>query len=165
MIIDFYEWWTCKMIAPILDELSEEFKDDIYIYKVNTEDEQELASDFGIRSIPTLLFCPMDENPQQAMGALPKTEIVKAINEILLKKVINNMNKIILVHYINIGGLSRQTAETRIMSYMEHSLPKEDSIINYIVPIENSDSRIECLNPRLLSELDYQEIQKVIDKK
>lgn len=74
------------------------------------------------------------------------------------------MNKIILVHYINIGGLSRQTAETRIMSYMEHSLPKEDSIINYIVPIENSDSRIECLNPRLLSELDYQEIQKVIDK-
>lgn len=87
-IIDFYAQWCgpCKMIAPILDELSEEFKDDIYIYKVNTEDEQELASDFGIRSIPTLLFCPMDENPQQAMGALPKTEIVKAINEILLKK-------------------------------------------------------------------------------
>lgn len=87
-IIDFYADWCgpCKMVAPILEELAEEFKDDIYIYKVDTEQEQELAGAFGIRSIPSLLFVPMDDQPQMAMGALPKESFVQAINEVLLKK-------------------------------------------------------------------------------
>ncbi len=87
-IIDFYADWCgpCKMVAPILEELAEEYKDDIYIYKVDTEAEQELAAAFGIRSIPSLLFCPVGEQPQMAQGALPKDGFKQAINEVLLKK-------------------------------------------------------------------------------
>lgn len=87
-IIDFYADWCgpCKMIAPVLEELAEEYDGQLYIYKVNTEKEQQLAADFGIRSIPTLLFCPMGEQPQMAQGALPKDSFKKAIDEILLKK-------------------------------------------------------------------------------
>ena len=87
-LIDFYADWCgpCKMVAPILEELAEEYKGEIYIYKVDTEAEQELAAAFGIRSIPSILFCPMDEQPQMAQGALPKDGFKKAIDEILLKK-------------------------------------------------------------------------------
>ena len=86
-IIDFYASWCgpCKMLAPILEELAEEYDGQIYIYKINTEKEQELAAAFGIRSIPTLLFCPMGEAPQMAQGALPKATFKKAIEEFLLK--------------------------------------------------------------------------------
>ncbi len=85
-IIDFYANWCgpCKMVAPILEELSEEYKDQIYIYKVKTEEEEELAAAFGIRSIPSILFCPKDAQPQMAMGALPKATFKQAINEVLL---------------------------------------------------------------------------------
>lgn len=87
-IIDFYADWCgpCKMIAPVLDELAEEYKNEIYIYKVDTEVEQELAAAFGIRSIPSILFCPMNDRPQMAQGALPKNSLVQAINEVLLDK-------------------------------------------------------------------------------
>jgi len=87
-IIDFYASWCgpCKIIAPILEELATEYDGQIYIYKVNTEEEQELAAAFGIRSIPSLLFCPMNGAPQMAQGALPKATFKKAINEILLTK-------------------------------------------------------------------------------
>ena len=85
-IIDFYANWCgpCKMVAPILEELSEEYKDQIYIYKVNTEEQEELAAAFGIRSIPSILFCPMNAQPQMAQGALPKNTFKQAINEVLL---------------------------------------------------------------------------------
>ncbi|MDL2257195.1 thioredoxin [Bacteroidales bacterium OttesenSCG-928-I14] len=87
-IIDFYADWCgpCKMIAPILEELAAEYADEIYIYKIDTEREEELAGVFGIRSIPSLLFIPMDEAPQMAQGALPKNELKRVIDEILLKK-------------------------------------------------------------------------------
>ncbi len=87
-IVDFYASWCgpCKMIAPILEELAKEYDGQIYIYKINTEEERQLASDFGIQSIPTLLFCPIGGNPQMAQGALPKESFIKAIDEILLKK-------------------------------------------------------------------------------
>jgi thioredoxin len=85
-IVDFYANWCgpCKMIAPILEELSDEYKEQISIYKVNTEEQKELAAAFGIRSIPSILFCPMDGQPQIAHGALPKTTLKQAISEILL---------------------------------------------------------------------------------
>ena len=88
VFIDCYTSWCgpCKMIAPILEELAAEYADEIYIYKVDTEAEQELAAAFGIRSIPTLLFCPMGEAPQMAQGALPKATFKQAIDEVLLKK-------------------------------------------------------------------------------
>jgi len=87
-IIDFYADWCgpCKTIAPILEELAKEYDGQIYIYKVDTEKEQELAAAFGIRSIPSLLFVPMNEQPQMAQGALPKATFKKAIDEVLLKK-------------------------------------------------------------------------------
>lgn len=87
-IIDFYASWCgpCKTIAPILEELASEYGEDIYIYKIDTEKEQELAAVFGIRSIPTLLFIPRDGDPQVAHGAMPKTSLKEIIDNVLLKK-------------------------------------------------------------------------------
>jgi thioredoxin len=84
-LIDFYANWCgpCKMVAPILEELQKEYGESIVIYKVNTEDEQELAGMFGIQSIPSLLFVPKDGQPQMAMGALPKPTFEKAIADVL----------------------------------------------------------------------------------
>jgi len=83
-IIDFYADWCnpCKVIAPILEELSTEFTG-VDFYKVNTEQEQELAATFGIQSIPSILFIPLSGQPQMAMGALPKEAFKQAIKEIL----------------------------------------------------------------------------------
>jgi thioredoxin 1 len=87
-LIDFYADWCgpCKTVAPILEELSEEYKGKINIYKVDTEAERELSAAFGIRSIPSLLFCPIEGQPQMAMGALPKETFRQVINEVLLGK-------------------------------------------------------------------------------
>ena len=86
-IIDFYADWCqpCKIVAPILEELSEEYKGKINIYKINTEVEVELAGAFGIRSIPSMLFCPKEGQPQMAVGALPKETLIQAIDDVLLK--------------------------------------------------------------------------------
>ena len=87
-IIDFYASWCgpCKTIAPILEDLAKEYDGQIYIYKINTEEEQDLAAAFGIQSIPTILFCPMKGDPQMAQGALPKESFKEAITGVLLKK-------------------------------------------------------------------------------
>jgi thioredoxin 1 len=71
------------MVAPILEELSNEYEGKINIYKVNTEVEQELAGAFGIRSIPSMLFCPSDAEPQMAVGALPKQQLEQIIADVL----------------------------------------------------------------------------------
>ncbi|TYP99800.1 thioredoxin [Tenacibaculum adriaticum] len=87
-IIDFYADWCgpCKMLAPILEQLSEEYNDKVTIYKIDTEAEQELSAAFGIRSIPSMLFCPVNEEPQMAHGALPKQQIEQIIAEVLQVK-------------------------------------------------------------------------------
>jgi thioredoxin len=87
-IIDFYADWCgpCKMVTPLLEELSKEYEGKIDIYKIDTEAEQELATAFGIRSIPSLLFIPLTGQPQMAVGALPKDAMLNAISEILLKE-------------------------------------------------------------------------------
>lgn len=87
-IIDFYADWCrpCKMVAPVLEELSDEYKDDIVIYKVDTESERELASVFQIRSIPSILFIPKDKQPMMQAGALPKSTFVDVIEKELLGK-------------------------------------------------------------------------------
>ena len=84
-IIDFYADWCapCKMVAPVLEELSEEYDGKLDIYKVNTEEQQELSAIFGIQSIPSLLFVPKDGQPQMAMGALPKDTLEKAFKDVL----------------------------------------------------------------------------------
>ena len=84
-IIDFYADWCgpCKMVEPILEELAKEYEGKLKIYRVNTDQEQELAQVFGIRSIPSLLFVPVGEQPQMAVGALPKEAFKQAIKEVL----------------------------------------------------------------------------------
>jgi len=84
-IIDFYADWCgpCKMVAPILEELSDEYSDHLNIYKIDTDAEQELASVFGIQSIPSMLFIPVDDKPQMAVGALPKDSIEQAMQDVL----------------------------------------------------------------------------------
>jgi thioredoxin 1 len=84
-MIDFYADWCgpCKMVAPVLEELQKEYGDKLVIYKVNTEDQRELAGLFGIQSIPSLLFVPVSGQPQMAMGALPKSTFIQAISEVL----------------------------------------------------------------------------------
>ena len=84
-MIDFYADWCgpCKMVAPVLEELSEEYEGKVNIYKVNTEEESELSSVFGIQSIPSLLFVPKEGQPQMAMGALPKDTFKQAIKDVL----------------------------------------------------------------------------------
>lgn len=87
-IIDFYADWCgpCKMVAPVLEELSKEYEGKVDIYKVDTEAEQELSAVFGIRSIPSILFIPKEGKPQMAMGALPKQNFIEIINDVLLVK-------------------------------------------------------------------------------
>lgn len=84
-IVDFYADWCgpCKMVAPVLEELGEDYKGKVKIYKVDTEAQQELAAAFGIRSIPSILFIPKDGEPQMAQGALPKHEFERLFDEVL----------------------------------------------------------------------------------
>ena len=87
-IIDFYADWCgpCKKVAPVLRDLAILYKNDIVIYKINVDQEKELAAAFGIQSIPTFLFIPKEGTPQVSMGALPREEFVKQIDSFLLKK-------------------------------------------------------------------------------
>jgi len=84
-IIDFYADWCgpCKMVEPVLQELAEEYQGKLNIYRINTQNEQELAATFGIQSIPSILFVPLNGKPQMSVGALPKNSIKKAIDEVL----------------------------------------------------------------------------------
>ena len=83
-VIDFYADWCgpCKMVAPILEELNEEYKGKLNIFKVNTEEQQQLAGMFGVQSIPSLLFVPKEGQPQMAQGALSKDSFKKAFSDI-----------------------------------------------------------------------------------
>ncbi len=85
-IIDFYADWCgpCKMVAPILEELSDDYKDQVVIYKVDTEVERELSSVFQIRSIPSMLFIPKDKQPMMQAGALPKDALKNVIEKELI---------------------------------------------------------------------------------
>lgn len=84
-IADFWAPWCspCRMVGPILEELSKEYEGKIDIYKVNVDDEPELSQTFEIRSIPSILFIPIEGDPQMSVGALPKEKLGIAINEVL----------------------------------------------------------------------------------
>jgi len=86
-IIDFFATWCgpCKMLSPILDELSEEYEGKVDFYKVDVDQESKLSELFNIRSVPSLLFIPLTGNPGMLQGALPKVQLKNTINDILLK--------------------------------------------------------------------------------
>ena len=86
-VIDFYATWCppCKRVAPILEELAKEYAGKVYFYKIDVDKEQELTGAFGIESMPTFFFCPMEGEPQAAQGAMPKETFIKAIDEYLMK--------------------------------------------------------------------------------
>ena len=87
-IIDFYATWCgpCKATAPVLEKIAEKYDGRINVFKVDVDKEQELAALFGVRSIPSLLFIPMNEKPQMATGAMMQNDFERAIADILLKE-------------------------------------------------------------------------------
>jgi len=87
-IIDFYADWCapCRQLSPLVEEIAKEYAGKIVVYKVDTEKEKMLTSKIGITGLPTLLFIPANGNPQISMGYIPKADLVKAVNEILLTK-------------------------------------------------------------------------------
>lgn len=84
-IVDFYADWCgpCKAVAPVLQEISKEFEGKLNVYKINTDQEPDLSGAFGIQSIPSILFIPMNEKPQMAAGALPKQAFLEIIRDVL----------------------------------------------------------------------------------
>ncbi len=83
-VIDFYADWCrpCRLVSPIMEELAKEYNGKIYFYKINVDNEREVAQVFGIRSIPSVLFCPVKGQPRMAVGAMPKESYIKAISDI-----------------------------------------------------------------------------------
>ncbi|MBQ4399340.1 MAG: thioredoxin [Bacteroidales bacterium] len=87
-IVDFYADWCgpCRRVAPIMEKLAEEYDGKLLIYKVNTQNESGLANAFQIRSIPTVLFIPMEGQPMMQVGALPEEGYRQVIEQQLLDK-------------------------------------------------------------------------------
>jgi len=94
-VVDFYADWCkpCKMVAPIMDDLADHYNGKLIVYKVNTDNERELASVFQVRSIPSILFAPMEGKPAMQPGALSKDQYMEIINDFILKENKTNNNK------------------------------------------------------------------------
>ena len=86
-IVDFFATWCgpCKALSPVLEELAKEYGDRLVIYKVDVDQERDLAGAFGIRSVPTLLFIPADGEPSMSPGAPSKAQLKQIIEDQLLK--------------------------------------------------------------------------------
>ena len=91
-VIDFYADWCgpCRRLSPLLDELAEEYEGRVYIYKINVDDQKEIAQAFGITSLPTIVFIPMQGTPSAGTGFLPKETLRNAINDLLPSKASTN---------------------------------------------------------------------------
>ena len=87
-VIDYWASWCgpCRRLSPILDEIAAEYSDEIYVYKINVDEQKELATTFGIQSIPAILFIPMKGTPRFASGVIPQESFRQVIEEFLLNK-------------------------------------------------------------------------------
>ncbi len=84
-ILDFYADWCgpCRMLSPVLEDLQKQYGDKLQVYKINTDKEKELAATFGIRSLPTVVFIPVDGQPQAVLGFQPKESLEQIITNVL----------------------------------------------------------------------------------
>lgn len=87
VVVDFYADWCgpCRRVAPIMERLAEEYDGKLLVYKINTDQERELASAFQVKSIPMVLFIPMEGQPMMSVGAMQEQEYKKVVEEQLLK--------------------------------------------------------------------------------
>jgi len=92
VIIDFYADWCkpCKMVAPIMEELATQYKGKVTFYKMNIDQEKELAQTFNIQSIPALLYIPVKGQPQMSVGLLSKDSYIQQIQSQLLQTQASN---------------------------------------------------------------------------
>ena len=84
-IIDFYAEWCgpCKKLAPTVEQIAKDYQGKINVYKVNVDEQQELAGAFGVKGIPAVLFCPQTDKPQMSTGYITRTDFDKAIKDVL----------------------------------------------------------------------------------
>lgn len=85
VLVDFYADWCgpCKMIAPFLEQLAEEYADKASIYKVNVDNSSDIAAKYGIRSIPTMILFKDGEILKTSVGFAPKSQIAELLNSAL----------------------------------------------------------------------------------
>ena len=86
-VIDFYADWCgpCRRVAPIMEQMAEDYEGKLLVYKVNVSEEKDHAAVFQVRSIPMVLFIPVKGNPMKQVGALPESEYRETVEEFLIK--------------------------------------------------------------------------------
>lgn len=86
-VIDFYADWCgpCRRVAPIMEKLATEYDGKLLVYKINVDQEKDLASAFQVKSIPMVLFIPMEGQPMMQVGAMQEAEYKKVVEEHLIK--------------------------------------------------------------------------------
>ena len=87
VLVDFYADWCgpCRRVAPIMEKLAEEYDGKLLVYKVNTDQERGLSAAFQVKSIPMVLFIPMEGQPMMQVGALTEEGYRKVVTEQLIK--------------------------------------------------------------------------------
>jgi thioredoxin len=86
-VIDFYADWCgpCRRVAPVMEKLAEEYDGQLLVYKINVDQEKELANAFQVKSIPMVLFIPLEGQPMMQVGAMQEAEYKKVVDEQLIK--------------------------------------------------------------------------------